>query len=213
MDKEKNKSISPSTILGIVLCVIFIPIIVINLILILGSYIHPEVLPGVFGFKPAVVLSGSMEPAIQPGDLILIREADTADLGEGDVICYLSSGKAVTHRIVGVATGADGETRYITQGDANNAQDSLPVSAEQIQGVWNGARVGGLGNFILFMQTPVGMVIFIVCPLLLFALWDMWQRRRMDRAEAARTAELEAELAALKSGRETEKDEEAASTR
>ena len=84
MDKEKNKSISPSTILGIVLCVIFIPIIVINLILILGSYIHPEVLPGVFGFKPAVVLSGSMEPANHPGDHILIREADNADLGDGD---------------------------------------------------------------------------------------------------------------------------------
>ena len=78
------------------------------------------------------------------------------------------------------------------------AEDRLAVSADQVQGVWNGARVAGLGNAILFMQTAPGMVLFIVCPLALFFAWDIWRQRRLDKAEKARTAQLEAELAALR---------------
>ena len=90
MNNEKKARIVPSAVVGIVLCVLFIPIILINLTLIVGSYIHPDELPGVFGVKPVVVLSGSMEPAIKTGDFILIRHTDPASLQEGDVVCYLS---------------------------------------------------------------------------------------------------------------------------
>lgn len=202
MNQENKRKLSASGIVGVVLCAVFIPIILINIILIAGSYINPGELPGVLGIKPAVVLSGSMEPTIQVGDLIFIRSADPAALQEGDVICYLSSGKAITHRIVGVAQGEDGRPRYVTQGDANNAADRLAVSTDQVQGVWKGARVPGLGSAILFMQTTTGMILFIICPLLLFFIWDIWRRRRLDKAEADRTARLEAELAALREERD-----------
>nr|WP_072854307.1 signal peptidase I [Lactonifactor longoviformis] len=188
------------------MCIIFIPVIIINLILIVSSYTNPEEIPGVFGVKPAVVLSGSMEPTIQAGDLIFIRETDPNKLQKDDVICYLSSGKAITHRIADITTGEDGRLQFITRGDANNAEDQLPVTADQVQGIWKGGRIGGLGNFILFMQSTTGMILFIVCPLLLFFLWDIWHRRRLDKAENARTKELEAELNALRAGKETEKE-------
>lgn len=204
--KQEHKKISLSSIIGVILCVIFIPIIIINLILIINSYINPSEMPGVFGVRPAVVLSGSMEPTIGVGDLIFIHDTDPAALQEGDVICYLSSGKAVTHRIVGVTTGDDGQNRYVTQGDANNTEDRLAVTVDQVQGIWKGGRIAGLGNVILFMQTTTGMILFIVCPLLLYFLWDIWQRHRLDKAEAAHRAELEAELAALKADKAVEKD-------
>lgn len=204
MSQNKKKKISLSGVIGVLLCVIFIPVIVINLTLIISSYINPDEIPGVFGIKPAVVLSGSMEPTIQVGDLIFIHDADTEGLKEGDVICYLSSGQAVTHRITEVTTGEDGRSQYITQGDANNDKDQTAVTTDQIQGIWKGQRVAGIGNFLLFMQSTTGMLIFIVCPVLLFFIWDIWQRRRADKADAARTAELEAELEALKSGKKDE---------
>ena len=57
--KEKKKSqVTVSGIVGIVLCILFIPIIIINLILIIGSYTSPEEIPGVLGFRPVIVLSG-----------------------------------------------------------------------------------------------------------------------------------------------------------
>lgn len=207
MDEQKKRRISLSDLAGIALCIILIPIIAVNLVLIVNSFLSPEKLPGVFGVKPAVVLSGSMEPAIQTGDLILIRQTDTALLREGDVVCYLASGKAVTHRIVSIATGEDGRPRYITQGDANNTADRLAVTEAQVQGVWKGFRIGGLGSFILFMQTSAGMVLFLVCPLLLFFIWDFSRHYRMKKAETDYTAQLEEELAALKQAAENRREQ------
>lgn len=198
MDGRKKVSSIISGIVGIVLCIIFVPIIIINLILIIGSYKNQEEIPGVLGYKPVIVLSGSMEPAIHTGDLILLHKADASQLKEGDVICYLVSGKAITHRIVEIKGEENGQVSYITQGDANNAADQQPVAEDQIQGIWEGVRIGGLGDFVMFMQSTTGMILFIICPLLLFILWDIWRRWRLDKSEAARTAELEAELAALK---------------
>lgn len=207
---EKKRKISCKTILGAILCVIFIPVIVINLILIFGTYLHPDEMPGVFGVKPVIVLSGSMEPEIMTGDLIFLHKTDTADLKEGDVICYLTSGKAVTHRITKVTTGEDGELRFITQGDANNVEDRLPVRAEQVEGIWKGGRIGGLGEKIMAVQTPTGMVITILCPVLAFVLWDFWIRKRADKEELLRVAreraELEAELDAMKRKLENQTD-------
>jgi signal peptidase I len=199
--RGRARGISASGIVGLVLCIVFVPVILVNAALIAGSFLHPDELPGVFGVKPAVVLSGSMEPTIQTGDLIAVTDCDPTALHEGDVVCYLSSGKAITHRIASVTTGEDGQLRYVTQGDANNAADRLPVTVDQVQGVWSGMRLPGAGNAILFMQTPAGMVLFIVCPLALFFAWDVWRRRRLDKAEEARTAQLERELAALREER------------
>lgn len=199
--RGRARGISASGIVGLVLCIVFVPVILVNAALIAGSFLHPDELPGVFGVKPAVVLSGSMEPTIQTGDLIAVTDCDPTALHEGDVVCYLSSGKAITHRIASVTTGEDGQLRYVTQGDANNAADRLPVTIDQVQGVWSGMRLPGVGNAILFMQTPAGMVLFIVCPLALFFAWDVWRRRRLDKAEEARTAQLERELAALREER------------
>lgn len=199
--RGRARGISASGIVGLVLCIVFVPVILVNAALIAGSFLHPDELPGVFGVKPAVVLSGSMEPTIQTGDLIAVTDCDPTALHEGDVVCYLSSGKAITHRIASVTTGEDGQLRYVTQGDANNAADRLPVTVDQVQGVWSGMRLPGAGNAILFMQTPAGMVLFIVCPLALFFAWDVWRRRRLDKAEETRTAQLERELAALREER------------
>lgn len=201
MSGKKKDTMTVSGVIGVALCIVFVPVIIVNLILIISSYTKPDEIPGVFGIRPVVVLSGSMEPAIMTGDLIFIHDTDAAGVREGDVICYLTSGQAVTHRVMSINTGEDGETRYITRGDANNTEDRLPVTGEQIQGVWKGGRIEKLGNFILFMQTTTGMILFIICPLLLFFIWDIWRRHRLDKEEAAHTAQLEAELAALKTGK------------
>ena len=202
MSKEKKNHSSAAAVMGAVLCIIAIPIIIINLMLIIGSYLNPDDLPGVFGMKPAVVLSGSMEPSIETGDMILLHKTDPENLKEGDVICYLLSGKAVTHRIKAVTKGEDGGIRYVTQGDANNVEDRLAVTPDQVQGIWKGIRIAGLGNTVMAMQTPAGMIDTVLCPLLLFILGDFWFRRKADRLEMERSArekaELEAELEAMR---------------
>ncbi len=197
-------------VVGILFCVILIPIILINLVLISKTYTDGSHIPSIGGFSPVICLSGSMEDTFFTGDMILIRHTDhPAELGEGEVICYLTAeGVAVTHRIVQV-TQVDGETRYVTQGDANNTPDQLAVSPDRIEGVYTGMRVPKLGSLAMFMQTTTGMLLFIVCPLLLLAVWYVLRRRIESKRERARTLELEARLAQLEqseAGAAEEKD-------
>ena len=191
---SRDRKISVRSVMGGILCVIFIPVIFINLTLIISTYTKPGEMPGVFGIKPVDVLSGSMEPVIQTGDMIFLHSTDQARLQTGDVICYLDSGQAITHRIVGIREGEDGQVRYVTQGDGNNTADRQAVSADQVQGIWRGGKIPGMGSGIMFMQSAAGMILFMICPLCLFILWDIWRRRRLDREEAEHRAALEAEL-------------------
>ncbi len=204
METPKEKSRSGGivgSVVGILLCIILIPVILINLVLISKTYTDADHIPSIGGFSPVICLSGSMEDTFFTGDMILIRRTDRpAELSEGEVICYLTGeGVAVTHRIVQV-TQVDGETRYVTQGDANNTPDQLAVSPEQIEGVYTGVHIPKLGSFAMFMQTTTGMLLFIVCPLLLLAAWYVIRRQVEAKGERARTQELEARLAQLEQG-------------
>ncbi len=191
-------------VIGGILCVVFIPIILVNVVLIVKTYITPDHIPSVAGYSPVICLSGSMEETFSTGDMIFIRRVgDPAALSEGEVICYLTDeGTAVTHRIVEV-TELDGQLRYVTQGDANDAADQLAVAPEQVEGVYTGVHIPKLGSLAMFMQTTTGMIVFIVCPLLVLVGWDILRRRAQTRQERERTQELEARLRELEGGEET----------
>ena len=109
MEETINNKISKKSRIGaavnIILCVILIPVILMNVAVIVSSYIYPDEIPGIFGIKPVAVLSGSMEDTFLTGDLIFVKKAAGSSLKEGDVICYLMDGQAVTHRIVSVEQG------------------------------------------------------------------------------------------------------------
>lgn len=184
---------------SILLCAIFVPVILINTIMIVKTYTEPEHLPGVFGVKPAIVLSGSMSPLFEPKALIFAKETDPAALREGDVICFLQNGTAITHRILRIET-TDGQVRYVTKGDANNAEDALPVKPEQLEGRYIG-QIAGLGGFAMFMQSTTGMILFIALPVLLYLAFDVLSRRKENRHDRERARELEKELAALRAER------------
>ena len=126
--KEKNGLLQKIVgAVGIALCVVFVPLLLINVTLIVKSYTSPDKVPDFLGYKPFIVLSGSMEPSIMTGDMVFVKETDPDSLKVGDVIAYKSGSAVVTHRIVEVKS-ENGETRYVTQGDANNAADQSLVS-------------------------------------------------------------------------------------
>ena len=135
---------------GIVLCVVFIPLLLINVTLIVKSYTNPNDVPDFMGYKPFIVLSGSMEPSIMTGDMVFVRETDENNLQVGDVIAYRSGGAVITHRIVEVTTEG-GEKRYITQGDANDSPDQNSVKPAEVEGIYR-RRIAGAGNLAMFQR-------------------------------------------------------------
>lgn len=118
-------------------------------------------LPELFGYSNLAVLSGSMEPAISTGDLVVIHRQEHYKMG--DIITYDDGGAFTTHRIVEETSGG-----FVTRGDANHVSDDRPVMPEQIRGrvVFT---VPGLGNALLFLRTPVGLGLILVLGLLLIS--------------------------------------------
>lgn len=189
--------------LGYALCLILAAVFIINMTMIVKSYMYPERVPDFAGYKPFIVLSGSMEPAIMAGDLIVTKNVDPENVAVGDVISFrVENDIMVSHRVTEIQTA--GGLSFLTKGDANVGMDAVSVQPETIEGlyIWRGA---GLGKFAIFLQTPIGMLVFVVTPLCLFIIYDIVSRGRRSKKKSAREAALEAELAALKSGQDVSK--------
>ena len=91
--------------------------------------------PTVSGANTYRVLSGSMEPAIPTGSLVIVRPCDEAK--PGDVITFDHKADTVTHRVVDTVVLPDGTTAYQTKGDANARADEIVVQHDQVHGtVW-----------------------------------------------------------------------------
>lgn len=199
--EEKPRGISAAEVVGLVLCVVFALLLDCNLTIIIKGALAPDSPPAVLGVTPLAVQSGSMSGTakdhIEVGDLIFVKPVKAETLREGDIIAFKEGSIVVTHRIVRVETVEDGTLQFITKGDANNAEDSRPVSEAYLVGRYAG-RIAHLGDAALFAQKPVGMAVFIAVPVLCFVLYDAAARRREAAREARRTRELERELERLR---------------
>lgn len=200
MEKTKTTVVHKLlTIIGIVLCIILIPILVINCILIVKSFTSEDV-PSVAGTFPLIVLTDSMYPQIQSGDLIICHTADAEDISEGDVIAFFdpagSGTTVVTHRVTQVLR-EEGSLSFQTKGDNNNVEDNLPVPAKNLVGVYR-TRIPGVGNIALFMQSTTGLIVCVLLPILLMVIYDTIRRRVYEKHKKEDTAALMAELEMLR---------------
>ena len=148
-----------------------------------------------------VVLSGSMSGTqdghIEVGDLIFVGKTKAEQLKVGDVIAYKSGGTTVTHRITAMDTAEDGSLLFTTKGDANEAEDAEAIAEEQLIGIYRG-RIPKVGDFALFLQQPLGMLLFMGVPVLAFIIYDILRRQRYASREKAKVLEMEQELAQLR---------------
>lgn len=205
MSKKDKKSFAKHkalAVFGIILCVILIPIIIVNLTLIVMSFVGgSDTLPSIGGYFPLAVKSGSMSGTIEVGDLIFVKSVDdVGQLEKGDVITYWDQEPGttvVTHRITAVITDKSGSLAFATKGDANVIEDEGLVSAKNVLGVYR-SRVPALGDVVMFMQTPYGMILCVGGPLVLLIAYDMIRRRKYQKAQLSekdrRLAELEEQL-------------------
>ncbi|MDO4331668.1 MAG: signal peptidase I [Eubacteriales bacterium] len=185
---------------GIVLCVILLPVLIINVTLIVKSYVNQDEVPSVGGYLPMIVLTDSMYPEIQSGDLIICRRIAAGEVRAGDVISFFDPAgngtSVVTHRVV-ECVEQDGGLAFRTKGDANNTEDAEAVPAANLVGVYQ-RRIAGAGNVAMFMQTTPGLIVCVIVPFLLLVLYDMIRRRAYEKGRQQDTEALLAELERLK---------------
>lgn len=162
------------------------------------------VVPMVIGAQRYTIVSGSMEPGIPVGSLVVVQPRQIDDVGMGDVITFqLESGESAvaTHRVVGEGRTGDGERLLVTQGDANSTADSAPVQAAQLRGVliYTVPLLGWM-NFLISGELRTWVLAVVSGSLVIYAVWmfvGAWlDRRRRLSAEATAPARREAASAA-----------------
>ena len=188
------------TIIGTVLCIILLPILIINITLIAKSYLNEGEVPSIGGVFPMIVLTDSMYPEIASGDLIICNTIEAEDVQKNDVITFydpMGNGTTtVTHRVLEIVT-ENGKLSFRTKGDNNNAEDTVLVPANNVIGIYR-TRIPGAGNVAMFMQTTPGLIVCCVCPVLLIVGFDMLRRRKHEQARQQDTDKLLAELEELR---------------
>jgi len=109
---------------------------------------------GALGFRPLLVGSGSMRPALDVGDIAFVRSVDPDSVKKGNIISFEdSTGSTTLHRVVEIQQ--DGNVlKFITKGDANDSEDASPVQAQQVKGkVW--FRIPKLGWISIGMKNLI----------------------------------------------------------
>lgn len=199
-EKKHSAGHSVMTVIGAILCIILAPILILNVSLIIRSFVAPDEVPRIGKWLPLVVMTDSMYPEIHSGDLIICQVEDAEDVQVKDIISFFDPAgngtSVVTHRVMEIKN-EDGQISFITQGDANNIADARPVPADKLVGVYH-SRIAGMGHLIMFMQTTQGLLLCVVLPIVLLVGYDMIRRRKFDKTKQQDTDALLKELEELR---------------
>jgi signal peptidase len=145
--------------------------------------------PHVLGYRTATMLTGSMEPGIRPGDVVVTVPRPASELATGDVISYhipIEDHRVETHRVTKVVHAADGTTTFRTKGDNNPDVDPWTAT---LQGdtVWQErAVIPRLGTAIRLLRNPAvqhGVFWVAVGGLVLLGLTLIWGTGRDDESD------------------------------
>lgn len=131
----------------------------------------------IFGYRIMVVLSDSMSATdFKAGDLIFVKQTDSRELKEGDVISYISQspdnyGATVTHKIRRATTDEKGNPGFITYGTTTGTDDPQIVTWQYILGKYQ-TKLPGVGRFFSFLKTVPGYMLLILLPFMILILYQ-----------------------------------------
>lgn len=145
------------------------------------------VVPRLAGATSYTVLTGSMQPGMPPGTLVVVKPAPADEIGVGTVITYqLQSDRptVVTHRVISQALDDAGEPVFQTRGDANTAPDRAWVRPVQIRGErWYAVPyLGYVSNLLTGQERRMG--IYLAAGLLFALAIAQFRAGRRDRPDA-----------------------------
>lgn len=119
--------------------------------------------PALFGYKPVIVLSGSMEPTFKVGNVIYYHHVPEDELKQADIITfsYGNSEDLITHRINEINDG-----KYQTKGDANGNPDQQLIEYADIKGKVSKIYIPYVGHFIKYINEHIYIIVIAILILL-----------------------------------------------
>ena len=165
------KKIKFKSILRLVVLAVCGGILGLNIYTANASKLVGDQMPMPFGYGGAVVLSGSMEPALSVGDLIIVSK--DKPYAEQDLVVYQQNNTLVVHRVISIE-----EETIVTKGDANNVADS-PVEKSAVKGTVI-ASVPMVGSAVNFIKTPMGTILLVAAAIALVELPHRREKQKDD---------------------------------
>ena len=168
---KRNKAVRILLAIKNIICWMLIVCLAFLIVMMIYSRIKGEV-PSVFGYSILRVSTGSMEPELMVGDVILDKDIDDVQsIKVDDVITYRGSGELsgmlITHKVIKAPYLAEDGTYYLqTKGIANEIADK-EISADKVVSVMV-CKIPQLDALYNFFLSPWGLVVFIVLIVLIF---------------------------------------------
>ena len=190
-DEEITEKLNKKSKIKKTINLIIYPIITILLIcsisIVLQVIKNPGETANIFGYKVFNIISGSMEPNLKIGDLVIIKDDETENIKKGDIITYRLEGSAITHRVVNIIK-ENGKIYYQTKGDNNNANDEVLVESKDIEGVYV-FRIPKLGILISNIRNTTSIIIIVLILYFIYKILQIKDDRKIARHEKRKELE------------------------
>ena len=181
--KKTEKRKKREKIIRIISIPLMIIIISLTIYIIYQKYVKKAAGIDIFGYKIYTVLTGSMEPQYNVGDLIIEKPIEQNNIKEGTVITYaINEHKTVTHRVVDIVK-KDGKILYRTKGDNNNKADVDLVEYSQVKGSIL-FKVGKVGKIISEFASGIGIVVILILIWISYIHSSRTEEKRIAREDA-----------------------------
>jgi len=177
----------------------------------LGSKDYPVI--GKYAFFSVQTNSMEGENGFKEGSLIICRvlsPLEKTKLEKNDVITFFidldedGDRELNTHRIVDIELDVNNYPLYITKGDHKPVNDTQHTPADDVECIWTGKKINGLGKVLTFIQSSTGFLVCIVIPMgifllyeliaFVFALNDYKNKKRQDELPSSTFSKEEEEL-------------------
>lgn len=144
------------------------------------------ILPKAMGWQGVLVLTGSMEPALQAGGVAFVDRVEPDQVRAGDIITFTrpDSTQQITHRVIEVVATSYG-ARFRTKGDANDIPDDWIVRPSQLVGKVQLAlpKLGGFVRLFVGNRQQLGLFMALPAAYLIFDDIRRWRAERRRKAE------------------------------
>ena len=154
--------------------VILIIVAIYSTFMIAQRLIWKDKTPIFFGYKNFIVLTGSMKPTLNEGDIVFVKESK--EIQKDDIIAFREENSVITHRVYEIYQ-EDGKDYYITKGDANSGTDTQLLSSSDIEGKYV-FKIPFVGRIILFLQKPVGIIVLFAILIVALAVSSIKPKKK-----------------------------------
>lgn len=129
-------------------------------------------IPVLWGKKPLVVISGSMEPILKVGGILYYEKIHLDDFKKDDILVYQLNEHIVSHRIVNI-----NEYGFETKGDNNISNDSYIVDKNNVIGRGNNWSIPYIGYYADFIYNHKYLLIVMI----ILSYFNIWFNSRKDK--------------------------------